>query len=53
MPPLVATGISLTDRISFDPVNTFIIFLLNVAGILIGSIFVFWIMGFSKLYEKH
>jgi len=52
MPPLVATGISLTNRISFDPANTFIIFLLNVGGILVGSIFVFWIMGFSKIYGK-
>lgn len=41
MPPLVATGIGLADPGSFPPLATFVIFLLNVAGIIIGSALVF------------
>ncbi len=50
MPPLVATGIGI-----FDPVNDLAtragsIFLLNVSGILLGSMFIFLIFG---LYREH
>ena len=52
MPPLVATGIGLIDSSSFLPSTTFILFLLNVAGILLGSIVVFGVMGFHKIYKQ-
>lgn len=51
MPPLVATGISIVDSTSFSPGTTFLIFLLNVGGILAGSIIVFSVMGFAALYR--
>lgn len=46
MPPLVATGIGLADPNTFPVTMTFLIFLLNVGGILLGSIVVFLLMGF-------
>ncbi|MEK7187276.1 MAG: DUF389 domain-containing protein [Patescibacteria group bacterium] len=52
MPPLVATGIGIVDPTSFPAQRTFLIFLLNVLGILIGSLVVFLAMGFHKLYRK-
>ena len=52
MPPLVATGISIVDPSSFSVSLTFHIFLLNVGGILIGSMAIFFFMGFSKLYSS-
>lgn len=48
MPPLVATGIGLVDVNSFSPVNTFIVFLLNVLGIMIGSTVVFVAIGLKR-----
>lgn len=52
MPPLVATGISLVDGASFPPGRTFLIFLLNVGGILAGSLVVFSVMGFAAFYRR-
>lgn len=48
MPPLVATGIGL-----FDPLNDLVtragtIFGLNVLGILVGSVLVFWVFGLHE-----
>lgn len=53
MPPLVATGIGLVDSNSFIPSTTFVLFLLNVAGILLGSVAVFGIMGLRKTYKQY
>ena len=50
MPPLVATGISFIDPKDFSSTQTFIIFLLNVAGILLGSMLIFALLGFPKIY---
>jgi uncharacterized hydrophobic protein (TIGR00271 family) len=53
MPPLVATGISLVDGTSSLPgQRTLLVFLLNVGGILIGSIVVFSLMGFAGIYRR-
>ena len=52
MPPLVATGIGFVDPSNFLPSATFLIFLLNVAGILAGSIVVFGMMGLRKIYKQ-
>lgn len=48
MPPLVATGIGLADPNTFSVATTFLIFLLNVGGILVGSIAVFLLFGFQS-----
>ena len=45
MPPLVATGIGLFDPANDLAVRAGSIFLLNVLGILVGSIITFWIFG--------
>ena len=45
MPPLVATGIGLFDPVSDLAIRAVHIFLLNVAGILVGSIIVFLLFG--------
>ena len=52
MPPLVATGIGFLDPKDFSSANTFVIFLLNVAGILVGSIMIFILLGFPKIYRS-
>ena len=52
MPPLVATGIGFLDPKDFSSPQTFIIFLLNVAGILVGSMAVFTMLGFPKIYRR-
>ena len=52
MPPLVATGIGFLDPKDFSSAQTFIIFLLNVAGILVGSMAVFVMLGFYKIYRR-
>ena len=51
MPPLVATGIGL-----FNPANDLAlragsIFLLNILGILVGSIIIFWIFGIHREHQ--
>ena len=53
MPPLVATGIGLFDPINDLAVRAGSIFLLNVAGILVGSIFIFIIFGISRNMMKN
>ena len=53
MPPLVATGIGFFDPKDFSSEQTFIIFLLNVAGILVGSMVVFGMLGFPSIYKKN
>ena len=53
MPPLVATGIGLLDPKDFSSLQTFLIFLLNFAGILAGSMVVFSTLGFSKIYKRN
>ncbi|MBI3589286.1 MAG: DUF389 domain-containing protein [Candidatus Liptonbacteria bacterium] len=51
MPPLVATGIGVaTGDLSFAN-NTLILFLLNVVGILVGSIVTFSIFGIEREYR--
>ena len=52
MPPLVMTGISLADGMSLgvSPSHTFLVFLLNVIGILAGSMITFGLMGFHRIY---
>ena len=52
MPPLVATGIGFADVNSFPPALTFLVFLLNVGGILLGSMFTFIFMGFHGVYRQ-
>lgn len=50
MPPLVATGIGLFDPVNDLAVRAGSIFLLNVIGILVGSMLVFLVFG---LYKEH
>lgn len=50
MPPLVATGIGLFDPVNDLAIRAGSIFLLNVVGILVGSMFVFLVFG---LYKEH
>ena len=54
MPPLVMTGISLADGVSVgvSPSHTFLVFLLNVIGILMGSMITFGLMGFRRVYKQ-
>ena len=52
MPPLVATGIGIFDPADFSSSHTFVVFLLNVAGILAGSMTVFFLLGFCKIYRR-
>ena len=51
MPPLVATGIGLFDPINDLTVRAGSIFLLNVVGILAGSIATFWIFGIHREHQ--
>ena len=51
MPPLVATGIGLFDPINDLAVRAGSIFLLNVLGILVGSIVTFWIFGIHREHQ--
>ena len=55
MPPLVMTGISLADGIfaTVSPWHTFLVFLLNVIGILAGSMIMFEFMGFRHMYKQN
>ena len=53
MPPLVATGIGLFDPINDLAIRAGHIFILNVAGILAGSIVVFLIFGISRNMIKN
>lgn len=48
MPPLVAIGIGLFDPVNDLAIRAGSIFLLNVAGILLGSMLVFLIFGLHK-----
>ncbi len=48
MPPLVATGIGLFDPVNNLAIRAGSIFLLNVAGILAGSMFMFLLFGLYK-----
>ena len=48
MPPLVATGIGLFDPANDLAIRAGHIFLLNVAGILVGSIFIFLLFGIHR-----
>ena len=54
MPPLVMTGISLADRMfaTVSPWHTFLVFLLNVLGILVGSMITFALLGFRRVYNQ-
>ncbi len=54
MPPLVMTGISFADGIfaSVSPWHTFLVFLLNVLGILVGSMITFGLMSFRRVYKQ-
>lgn len=51
MPPLVATGIGLFDPVNDLAVRAGSIFLLNIAGILVGSMTLFFLLGFSRVYR--
>lgn len=51
MPPLVAVGIGLADGIDPVTLQALLIFLLNVVGILVGSILVFLCCGLRKHYR--
>ena len=53
MPPLVATGIGLFDPANDLAVRAGHIFLLNVAGILVGSMVIFLIFGISRNMIKN
>jgi uncharacterized hydrophobic protein (TIGR00271 family) len=52
MPPLVATGIELASRKNALAKDAMILFLLNVAGILAASIFVFTLLGITREYHS-
>ena len=54
MPPLVMTGISLALGVlaPVSPGHTFLVFLLNVTGILFGSVVTFYIMGLKNVYNN-
>lgn len=52
LPPLVATGIGFFDLASDLATRAGSIFLLNVIGILVGSISVFVLMRLDRIYEK-
>ena len=51
MPPLVATGIGLFDPAHDLAIRAATIFVLNVIGILAGSIFAFGILGVGREYQ--
>jgi uncharacterized hydrophobic protein (TIGR00271 family) len=51
MPPLVAVGIGLADGIDPVTLQALFIFLLNVVGILVGSILVFLCCGLREHYR--
>lgn len=51
MPPLVAIGVSLADGIDPVTVQAFVIFMLNVVGIFLGSFAVFMCCGMKRLYR--
>ena len=53
MPPLVATGVGLFDPVNDLAIRAGHIFILNVAGILAGSIVVFLIFGISRNMIKN
>ena len=51
MPPLVATGIGLFDPANDLAVRAGSIFLLNVIGILVGSIAIFWLFDIHREHK--
>ena len=51
MPPLVATGIGLFDPVNDLALRAGTIFVLNVIGILVGSVVTFGAMGVSGEYQ--
>ena len=51
MPPLVAVGVGLADGIDPVTLQALLIFLLNVVGILAGSILVFLCCGLKRHYR--
>ena len=51
MPPLVAVGIGLFDPVANLALRAGSIFLLNVFGILAGSIATFWIFGIHRAHR--
>ena len=51
MPPLVATGIGLFDLANDLAVRAGSIFLLNILGILVGSIITFWIFDIHREHQ--
>lgn len=52
MPPLVATGIGVAEMDYGLISRAFILFMLNVGGILAGSIFVFLVFGINRHYQR-
>ena len=54
MPPLVMTGISFADGMfaTTSPWHTFLVFLLNVLGILVGSMITFGLLSFRRVYRQ-
>ncbi|MGF7228577.1 MAG: DUF389 domain-containing protein [Candidatus Saccharibacteria bacterium] len=53
MPPLVATGVGLAPGGQTTANGAFLLFLLNVASILVASACVFGIFGMGKAYRAH
>lgn len=51
MPPLVATGIGIAEKNTDLANQAFVLFLLNVGGILLGSILVFLMFGLGRHYK--
>ena len=51
MPPLVAVGIGLFNPVNDLAIRAGSIFVLNVAGIIIGSMVCFWLFNISKEYK--
>ena len=52
MPPLVATGIALADIDFNRATQTFALFFLNVVGIMLASMLVFYLFKFRQHYVK-
>ena len=51
LPPLVASGINYATGNTTIGYDAFIMFLLNIAGILCASIIVFWLFGMGRVYR--
>ena len=52
MPPLVATGVGYASGDVTLGMDALIVFLLNIAGILLASVVVFMLLGMRKEYKK-